>query len=145
LDAVIGLPANLFHGTSIPVVILVLKSKRNGNSGNVLFIDASKEFIKGKNQNELSDEHISKIIEAYKNRQNIEKFAYVADIQKEIIEQNAYNLNIPRYVDTSEAEEEIDLEQVVDDIEDIDKEIADVSSTLKKSFDELGLRFPIER
>lgn len=144
LDAVIGLPANLFHGTSIPVVILVLKSNRNGNGGNILFINASKEFIKGKQQNELSDEHIAKIINAYTNRENIDKFAYVADIQKEIIEQNAYNLNIPRYVDTSEAEEDIDLEQVTKEIEDIDKEIADISSVLKISFNELGLRFPIE-
>ena len=126
LDAVIGLPPNLFHGTSIPVVIMVLKSKRNGNSGNVFFIDASKDFIKGKNQNELSEEHIEKIIEAYKNRENIERFAYVADIQTEIIEKNGYNLNIPRYVDTSEKEEEIDLGQVVKDIKNIDKEIAGV-------------------
>ena len=144
LDAVIGLPPNLFHGTSIPVVIMVLKSKRNGNSGNVLFIDASKDFIKGKNQNELSEEHIEKIIEAYKNRENIERFAYVADIQTEIIEKNGYNLNIPRYVDTSEKEEEIDLGQVVKDMKDIDKEIANVSAELKKSFDELGLEFPFE-
>lgn len=143
LDAVIGLPANLFHGTSIPVCILVLKSKRNGNSNNIMFIDASKDFIKGKNQNELSDEHIQRIISAYKNRVNIPKYAYVADIQSEIIDLNAYNLNIPRYVDTSEEEIEIDLEQVAKSISDIDSEINSLSENLKNSFEELGLVFPL--
>ena len=140
LDAVIGLPANLFHGTSIPVCILVLKSKRNGNSGNILFIDASKDFIKGKNQNELSDDHIKKIVDAYKERKDIDKFAHVATMQE--IEENDYNLNIPRYVDTSEKEEEIDINEVMDRIKETDEEIAKVSAELKKSFDELGLRFP---
>ena len=142
LDAVIGLPANLFHGTSIPVVILVLKSKRNGNSDNILFIDASKDFIKGKNQNELSDEHISKIIEAYKNRTDIPQYAHVANIEDEIINQNGYNLNIPRYVDTSEKEEDISLDEIYGEIKSIDNEIAGVSKKLKKSFDELGLSYP---
>ena len=140
LDAVIGLAPNLFHGTSIPVCILVLKSKRNGNSNNILFIDASKEFIKGKNQNELSSEHIDKIVEAYKKREDIDKFAHVASMEE--IEANDYNLNIPRYVDTSEEEAEIDLDLLTDTIQDIDKEIANVSAELKKSFDELGIRFP---
>lgn len=140
LDAVIGLPANLFHGTSIPVCILVLKSKRNGNSGNILFIDASKDFIKGKNQNELSDEHIEKIVNAYKERKDIEKFAHVASME-EIIE-NGYNLNIPRYVDTAEKEEELNIDDIMDNIQNTDAEIAKVSGELKKSFDELGLKFP---
>ena len=140
LDAVIGLAPNLFHGTSIPVCILVLKSKRNGNSGNILFIDASKEFIKGKNQNELSDEHIEKIVEAYKNRVDIEKFAHVATMEE--IEANDYNLNIPRYVDTSDEEPEVDLAEVSAKLKGIDKEIGEVSAELKKSLDELGLEFP---
>ncbi len=142
LDAVIGLPPNLFHGTSIPVTILVLKSKRNGNSNNILFIDASKDFIKGKNQNELSDEHIKRIIDTYSNRIDVPQYAHVADIQLEIIEQNGYNLNIPRYVDTSEKEEEIDLTAVAGDIIEISDEIASLSNELKKSFDDLGLVFP---
>ena len=140
LDAVIGLPANLFHGTSIPVCILVLKSKRNGNSDNILFIDASKDFIKGKNQNELAPKHIEKIIDAYKKRENIEKYAHVATMDE--IKANDYNLNIPRYVDTSETEEEIDLSEVTESIKDIDKEISSVAADLKKSFDELGIEFP---
>lgn len=142
LDAVIGLPANLFHGTSIPVVLLIFKQKRNGNSGNVLFIDASKEFNKGKDQNELTDENIQRIVETYENRVEVERYAHVA-IMNEIID-NDYNLNIPRYVDTSEPEEEIDLDKVTKDILDIDTEISSVSSQLKKSFDELGLVFPFK-
>lgn len=110
LDAVIGLPSNLFHGAGIPVVVLVLKSKRNGNSGNILFIDASKEYKPGKVQNELTDENIQKIVETYEKRVDVERYAHVATIE-EIIE-NGWNLNIPRYVDTSEPEEEIDITAV---------------------------------
>ena len=117
LDAVIGLPANLFHGASIPVVVLVLKSKRNGNSGNILFIDASKEYKPGKVQNELTDENIQKIVETYENRVDVERYAHVATID-EIIE-NGWNLNIPRYVDTSEEEEEIDIAAVKTELADI--------------------------
>ncbi len=140
LDAVIGLPANLFHGTSIPVCILVLKSKRNGNSDNILFIDASKEFIKGKNQNELSDDHIKKIVDTYANRVDVEKYAHVASMEE--IKANDYNLNIPRYVDTSDTEEEIDIDDVTAEIQSIDEEIGKTKEMLKKSFDELGLKFP---
>lgn len=133
LDAVIGLPANLFHGASIPVVVLVLKSKRNGNSGNILFIDASKEFKPGKVQNELTDENIQKIVETYENRVDVERYAYVATID-EIIE-NGWNLNIPRYVDTSEEEEEIDIAAVKTELADITAKkqaaIDKVNSTMK--------------
>ena len=140
LDAVIGLPANLFHGTGIPVCLLVLKSKRNGNSDNILFIDASKEFKPGKNMNTLEEEHLTKIIDAYKERKDIEKFCHVATMDE--IESNDYNLNIPRYVDTSEKEEEIDLAAKAKDIENLNTEIKAAEDELKKYFDELGLNFP---
>lgn len=133
LDAVIGLPANLFHGAAIPVVVLVLKSKRNGNSGNILFIDASQEFKPGKVQNELTDENIQKIVETYENRVNVERYAHVATME-EIIE-NGWNLNIPRYVDTSEEEEEIDVAAVKSELTDITAKkqaaIDKVNSTMK--------------
>ncbi len=133
LDAVIGLPSNLFHGAGIPVVVLVLKSKRNGNSGNILFIDASKEYKPGKVQNELTDENIQKILETYENRVDVERYAHVATIE-EIIE-NDWNLNIPRYVDTSEEEEEIDIAAVKNELADITakKQVAvdKVNSTMK--------------
>ena len=107
VDAIIGLPANLFHGTSIPVIIMVLKSNRLENKDNILFIDASKDFVKGKNQNELSDEHVRKIVDTYVARVEVPKYAHVASLD-EIIE-NDYNLNMPRYVDTADQEEEIDI------------------------------------
>ncbi len=142
LDAVIGLPANLFHGTSIPVCLLVLKSKRNGNAGNVLFIDASKEYKPGKNQNTLEDVHINKIVEAYKGRKDIDKFCHVAEMSE--IEENGYNMNIPRYVDTFEPEEEIDLNEVAGEIRKLQAEIREIDAQLKPYFDELGLDFPFE-
>ena len=140
LDAVIGLPANLFHGTSIPVVILVLKSKRNDNSDNIFFIDASKEFLKGKKQNEMTTEHIQKVVDAYIARKDIPKFAHVASMKE--IEENGYNLNIPRYVDTSEDEEAVDISAVKNDIVDIQQEIKNVETALKADFALLGIEFP---
>ena len=134
LDAVIGLPANLFHGTGIPVCVLVLKCKRNGNAGNILFIDASKEFKAGKNQNVLEQKHIDKIVEAYEKRVDVDKFAHVAEMS-EIVE-NGYNLNIPRYVDTFEEEEPVDLEAARAEIKRLDDEtriaIDKVNSILKE-------------
>jgi type I restriction enzyme M protein len=97
LDAVIGLPANIFYGTGIPTCILVFKKCRE-NPENILFIDASQEFEKVKTQNVLREEHINKIIDTYRNRKSIEKFSHCA-LLKEIAD-NDYNLNIPRYVDT---------------------------------------------
>jgi len=140
LDAVIGLPPNLFHGTSIPVCILVLKSKRNGNSDNILFIDASKDFVKGKNQNELTEEHINRIVDVYTKREEVERFSHVAPMS-EIIE-NDYNLNIPRYVDTAEPEPEIDIAEVTNRIKATNEEIEKAENELKKTFDLLGLEFP---
>ena len=140
LDAVIGLPANLFFGTGIPVCVLVLKKERNGNSDNILFIDASKEFEAGKNQNILRDCDIDKIVEAYQQRKDIDKFAHVAT--KAEIAENGFNLNIPRYVDTFEKEPEIDLAAVSAEIRGLQKEIKQINSELKPYFDELGLDFP---
>ena len=140
LDAVIGLPANLFYGTSIPVAILVLKKNRNGNSDNILFIDASKEYKAGKNQNELTQENIDKIYKTYVNRSDVDKYAHVATME-EVIE-NDYNLNIPRYVDTSEPEPEIILSDVTSEIKETDMEIEEISRSLKESFALLGLDYP---
>ncbi|MBL7879901.1 MAG: type I restriction-modification system subunit M, partial [Chryseobacterium gambrini] len=97
LDAVIGLPANIFYGTSIPTCILVFK-KCKEDPDHILFIDASKEFEKVKNQNMLREEHIDKIVETYRNRTTIEKYSHLATLKE--VEENDYNLNIPRYVDT---------------------------------------------
>jgi type I restriction enzyme M protein len=137
LDAVIGLPANLFHGTGIPVCVLVLKSKRNGNAGNILFIDASKEFKAGKNQNVLEQKHIDKIVETYEKRVDVDKFAHVAEMS-EIVE-NGYNLNIPRYVDTFEEEEPVDLKEVRNRIQKLEIDTKAAIDKAESILKELGL------
>lgn len=136
LDAVIGLPANIFYGTSIPTVILVFKKNRK-NKDDILFIDASNEFEKGKNQNNLTDDNVEKIVKTYKKRSTIDKYSYVATLDE--IKENDYNLNIPRYVDTFEEEEEIDLDLVSQKIKSIDKEIAEIDEKLSVYLKELGL------
>ena len=117
--AVIGLPANLFYNTSIPTCIIVLKKHRDGRD--VLFIDASKKFNKGKKQNEMTDEHIEAVMELYSKRENVEKESFLASFED--IEKNDFNLNIPRYVDTFEKEPEIDLDEVLKEMEQTNKEI----------------------
>ncbi len=112
LDAVIGLPANIFYGTSIPTCILVFKKCKEHD--NILFIDASREFEKQKNQNRVTEENINKIISTYANRDEIEKYSHIASIEE--IKENDYNLNIPRYVDTFEEEEPIDIQAVEGEI-----------------------------
>jgi len=139
LDAVIGLPANIFYGTSIPTAILVFKKCRE-NANDVFFIDASKEFEKVKNQNHLRDEDISKIITALKERKSIDKFAYVANIAE--IEENDYNLNIPRYVDTFEEEGAIDLAEVSKALKDLELEMKETDKIILGFCSELGIDAP---
>lgn len=136
LDAVIGLPANIFFGTSIPTVILVFKKNRF-NEDNILFIDASNDFEKGKNQNLLRDCDVEKIIKTFKNRETIDKYSYVAPMSE--IKENDYNLNIPRYVDTFEEEEPIDIKEVQANIKKIDEELAELYKSLEEDLKELGL------
>ncbi|OOF48052.1 type I restriction-modification system subunit M [Rodentibacter genomosp. 2] len=138
LDAVIGLPANLFYGTSIPTTILVFKKNRKNKD--ILFIDASQNFEKGKNQNRLTDEQVQKIIETYQARKNVEKYAYVASIE-EIIE-NDYNLNIPRYVDTFEEEEEIDINEVLKQLNQDEQEIKQLEKEINEQLKLLGIELP---
>jgi type I restriction enzyme M protein len=142
LDAVIGLPANLFTTTGIPVAILVFDRSREEGGPNearkdVLFIDASKEFTPGKTQNLLEDKHIEKVLAAYAAREFVDKFAYVATPEE--IAENDYNLNIPRYVDTFEPEEEIDVAAVQKEINAIEAELADVRSRMAGYLKELGV------
>lgn len=134
LDTVIGLPANIFFGTSIPTTILVFKKCKEDTD--VLFIDASNEFKKEKNQNVLLPEHIDKIISTYKERKSSDKYAHLITLKE--IKENDYNLNIPRYVDTFEEEEPIDLDEIRSKLKDIDKEIEDTKSEINKYLRELG-------
>ncbi len=141
LDAVIGLPANLFYGTSIPTCILVFKKCRERDD-NVVFIDASSNdyYLKVGNQNELRDEDVERIVNTYRNRETIEKYSYVATLAE--IAENDYNLNIPRYVDTFEEEEPIDLEQVSATLKAIEEELAVANSGIAGYCAELGIPTP---
>lgn len=131
--AVIGLPANLFYNTSIPTCIMVLKKHRDGRD--VLFIDASQMFEKGKKQNSMNDEHINSVMELYKNRETVEKQSYLASFED--IEKNDFNLNIPRYVDNFEEEEEIDLNEILSDMAKTDEELDKVQGEFVSLLKEL--------
>ena len=135
LDAVIGLPSNLFFGTGIPACILVFKKNRQHKD--ILFIDASNEFEKSKNQNSLTDEHINKILETYRKREKIEKYAHIATLDE--IKENEYNLNIPRYVDTFEEETPIDLDATKANIAKLETELAEIKIKMNNYLAELGL------
>ena len=137
LDAVIGLPEGLFYGTGIPACIMVFKKNRTRRD--VLFIDASGEgnYEKGKNQNKLREQDIEKIVETYEKYEDVDKYAYVATYEE--IKENDYNLNIPRYVDTFEEEEPVDMEEVARNIENIKAELKEVEEQMAKYLKELGL------
>lgn len=136
LHAVIGLPANLFYGTSIPTCVLVFKGRKaRGECSDVLFIDASSDFEKGKNQNKLTADNITKIIETYHEREHVDKYAHVASLEE--IKENDYNLNIPRYVDTFEEEEVVPLSEVAQELTQVRAEIEATSASLFKLLGEL--------
>ena len=135
LDAVIGLPANLFYGTGIPAAILIFK--RNKPAREVLFIDASRDFEAGTNQNKLRPADLDKIVAAYRARQSVPRYAYRADFA-EVVE-NEFNLNIPRYVDTFEEEAPVDLPAVQAEIDDLEAQLAAVGAKLRGYLGELGL------
>lgn len=136
IDAIIGLPANIFYGTSIPTCILVMKKCRQSDD-NILFIDASKEFEKVKTQNKLRPEHIQKIIETYRTRTEIEKYSHCATLKE--IEENDYNLNIPRYVDTFEEEEPIDIKAVMAEIKELESKRTELDAQIEVYLKELGI------
>ena len=137
LDAVIGLPEGLFYGTGIPACIMVFKKNRKHKD--VLFIDASGEenYEKGKNQNILREQDLKKIIETYEKREKVDKYSYVATLEE--IKENDYNLNIPRYVDTFEEEDPVDMDAVKENIANIKREIDEVEVQMEKYLKELGL------
>jgi type I restriction enzyme M protein len=136
IDAIIGLPANIFYGTSIPTCILVLKKCRKEDD-NILFIDASKEFEKVKTQNKLRPEHIEKIVNTYRERKEIERYSHLATLDE--VRENDYNLNIPRYVDTFEEEEPIDIQAVMADIKKLEAERAELDKEIEGYLKELGI------
>ncbi|MDQ2085424.1 type I restriction-modification system subunit M [Herbivorax sp. ANBcel31] len=136
IEAVIGLPANLFYGTGIPAALLIInKNKPLERKGKVLFIDASAGFVKNGNKNKLRDENIDNIVKAFDEYKDVDKYASVVDL--DAIKDNDYNLNISRYVDTTEEEEEIDIELVLQDIRDIKMDITDTEEKLNEYLQDL--------
>ena len=140
LDSVIGLPGNLFPTTNIPVAILVFdRSREKGghreSCREVLFVDASREFVSGKNQNTLSEEQVEKIMRVYSEGKEVEKYAHVADHKE--IQENDFNLNIPRYVDTFEEEEVIDIDAVQMEIDKLEQELAEVRLKMAEKLKEI--------
>ena len=136
LEAVIGLPSNLFFGTGIPAAILIFNKAKTTDE--VLFIDASKEYEEGKKQNKLRDADIEKIVSTYQAWETTDKYSYVAT-PKEIDEENDFNLNIPRYVDTFEEEEPVDIAAVQQNIDKLEAELAEVRKEMAGYLQELGL------
>ncbi|NVO09329.1 MAG: type I restriction-modification system subunit M [Bacteroidales bacterium] len=139
LDAVIGLPANIFYGTSIPTCILVFKKCRE-NPDDILFIDASQHFEKVKTQNMLRNEDIEKIISTYRNR--TEEAKYSAIVTKQNIASQDYNLNIPRYVDTFEAEDDIDINAIALDLHELEQQMHKTDKVIEDFCNQLGIKSP---
>lgn len=135
LEAVIGLPTNLFYGVGIPAAIMVF-NKAKGENTNVLFIDASNYYEEGKKQNKLRDEDIDRIVKTYRKFEKVDKYAYRATMDE--IRENDYNLNIPRYVDTFEEEEEVDIKAVQTEIEKLEEELVQVRKEMNEYLKELG-------
>ena len=141
LDAVIGLPSKIFFGTGIPTCILVLKKCREQDE-DIIFIDASGDdhFIKVGKQNELRDEDVELLVNTYRNRESIDKYSSVVTLQE--IAENDYNLNIPRYVDTFEEEEPVDLETVSNELKSLENNISETNKTISDFCDELNIKAP---
>ncbi|HPJ13421.1 MAG TPA: N-6 DNA methylase, partial [Caldisericia bacterium] len=139
LDAVIGLPANIFYGTSIPTCILVFK-KCKEHPDDILFIDASQHFEKVKTQNYLRDEDVDRIVDTYEKRITIDKYSYVASLDE--VRENDYNLNIPRYVDTFEEEEPVDISAVASELKELETEIQSTDKTIAVFCRELNIPTP---
>jgi type I restriction enzyme M protein len=135
LEAVIGLPANLFFGTGIPAAILIFNKGKK--TTDVLFIDASREFADDKKQNRLRDEDIERIVGSYRKFKSVSKYACRA--KQSLIAENEFNLNIPRYIDVSETEEEIDIAKLQHDIELLEVELGKTKAEIKKHLTELGI------
>lgn len=135
IDTVIGLPANLFYSTGIPVCILVLKKCKKPD--NVLFINAAEHFVKGKRQNQLSEEHINKIVDTYQFRKEEDRYSKCVAMEK--IEAEGYNLNISRYISTAMPEEEVKLEDVNVELVALEKKISEAKEAHNKFLKELGL------
>ncbi|PIV51583.1 hypothetical protein COS18_02510 [Candidatus Falkowbacteria bacterium CG02_land_8_20_14_3_00_36_14] len=136
IDAIISLPSKLFYGTGIPAAIFIFnKNKPENKKGKILFIEAEKDYLEGKNQNTLRVQDIDKIVKAYDDYKNIEKFARVVDVKE--IEENEFNLNVRRYIDSAETEEIIDIKKVLVELKDLEEEREKIDKKVKNYIKEL--------
>lgn len=140
IDTIIGLPANIFYNTGIPTTVIILKKDRTKKD--VLFIDASKEFDRGRSQNTMNDAHLDKILTAYKNRTSVDKFAYLASFEE--IKANDFNLNIPRYVDTFEEEPVVPLADLASQLAETEEQLAASKANFKELLSQLVAQDPAE-
>ena len=137
IEAIIGLPANLFYGTGIPAtIILYNKDKEAARQNKIFFIDASRDFQEGKNQNVLRDEDVEKIVSTFNNYEEIEKYSRIVTLDE--IKENDYNLNISRYIDTTEEEEQIDVVQAIKELKQLEQEREKIEATMYSFLKELG-------
>lgn len=139
IEAIIALPEGLFFGTGIPACVLLLNRNKPAKRKNkIIFIYAAKDFEEGKNRNKLRDSDIEKIVSAFKKFEDIDRYCHVAE--REELEENEFNLNVPRYVDISEPEEEIDIQKTVDELKKLEKEREDLEDKVQKDLKELGIK-----
>ena len=139
IEAVIALPAKIFYGTGIPGCVLVLnRNKPKKRRDKIMFIYAAKDYESGKVRNKLREEDIRKIVSAFKKFEDIDRYCHVASVEE--LEENEFNLNVPRYVDISEPEEEIDIQTTIDELKNIEKERQDIEKLVRKDLQELGTK-----
>ena len=137
IEAIIGLPANLFYGASISAVIVIYnKDKEEARKNKIFFIDASRDYQEGKNQNVLRDEDVEKIVSTFDNYEEIEKYSRIVTLDE--IKENDYNLNISRYIDTTEEEEQIDVLQAIKELKQLEQERNEIEATMYSFLKELG-------
>jgi len=139
IEAIIAIPEKLFFGTGIPACVMILnKNKPKARKDKIIFIYGAKDYKEGKNRNTLRDEDITKMVKAFDNFKDIDRYCHVADSKE--LKENEYNLNVPRYVDISEPEEEIDIQKVINELKDLDKERDEIESKVNADLKELGFK-----
>ena len=139
IEGIVALPEKLFFGTGIPACVLILnKNKPEKRKNKIIFIYAAKDYLEGKNRNKLRDEDIEKIVKAFKEYKDIDRYCHIADLEE--LKENEFNLNVPRYVDISEPEEEIDIQKTIDEIKKLEKEREEIEAKVREDLKELGIK-----
>jgi len=139
IDGIIALPEKLFFGTGIPACVLILnKNKPEKRKNKIIFIYGAKDYFEGKNRNQLRDQDIEKIVKAFKDYKDIDRYCHIADLEE--LQENEFNLNVPRYVDISEPEEEIDIQKTMDELKRLEKERIEIEAKVTSDLKELGFK-----